>query len=83
MTSRERFEAWACPDGRSPESITRSGAGYEGLVTDTCWDAWQASRKQALQEAYDAMFDIKGDKATRFDAQTAVRRLGHDEAPST
>ncbi len=42
---------------------------------DIAWSAWQASRAQALSEAYDLMFDIKGCKVTRFDAQTALRNL--------
>lgn len=29
----------------------------------------------ACEAAYDAMLDVKGDKATRFDAQTAIRNL--------
>lgn len=29
----------------------------------------------ALEQAYDAMFSLKGDKVTRFDAQTAIRAL--------
>lgn len=42
---------------------------------DIAWSAWQASRAQALSEAYDLMFDIKGCKVTRFDAQAALRNL--------
>ena len=42
---------------------------------DLAWEAWQASRAQALREAYDLMFNIQGDKATRFDAQAAIRNL--------
>lgn len=34
-----------------------------------------AIRNAALDAAYDAMFDINGDKVTRFDAQVAIRRL--------
>lgn len=39
------------------------------------WAAWQASRAQALSEAYDLLFDVAGSKATRFDAQRAIREL--------
>ncbi len=42
---------------------------------DLAWSAWQASRAQALLEAYDRMFAIKGCKVTLFDAQTAIRKL--------
>lgn len=45
------------------------------------WQAWQASRAEALREAYNAMFDIKGDKITRFDAQTAIRNLAAPADP--
>lgn len=42
---------------------------------DIAWTSWQASRAQALREAYDLMFDIKGCKVTRFNAQTAILNL--------
>lgn len=48
---------------------------------DIAWSAWQASRAQALREAYDLMFDIKGCKAARFDAQTAIRILKDQPCP--
>lgn len=38
-------------------------------------DQVRAAYEQALDDAYNAMFDIKGDKVTRFDAQTAIRNL--------
>jgi len=38
-------------------------------------------RSEALREAYEAMFDIKGDKVTRFDAQTAIRNLAAPADP--
>ena len=37
----------------------------------------------ALDKAYDAMFDLKGDKVTRFDAQTAIRKLKDSAAIRT
>lgn len=40
--------------------------------------AIKAARVQALEEAYNAMFDIKGCKVTRFNAQTAIRRMGEE-----
>ena len=36
----------------------------------------------ALQQAYDAMFSLKGDKVTRFDAQTAIRALKTGPTPA-
>lgn len=33
------------------------------------------ARAQALSEAYDLLFDVKGCKATRFDAQNAIRAM--------
>jgi len=38
---------------------------------------------EGLDAAYAAMFDIKGDKATRFDAQTAIRKLKEARAQAT
>lgn len=36
---------------------------------------YQAGRAAGLEEAYNAMFDIRGDKVTRFNAQTAIRAM--------
>jgi hypothetical protein len=49
-------------------------------VRQAILDATERAAKLALDKAYDAMFDLKGDKVTRFDAQTAVRKLR--DAPS-
>lgn len=75
--SLKEFEAWAIAEGlvytytnEVGDTFTSGGEGRSIALA-----AWQASRKQALQDAYDAMFDIKGDKVTRFDAQTAIRKL--------
>lgn len=35
----------------------------------------QEAARQALLRAYDAMFDISGDKVTRFNAQIAIRTI--------
>lgn len=87
MNSREQFEAEisTSPYERSvarwpdlPVKYAWPG-GYKDLSVDLAWCMWQAARKHALQQAYDAMFDIKGDKATRFDAQTAIRQLANPE----
>jgi len=37
----------------------------------------------ALDDAYNAMFDLRGDKVTRFDAQTAIQKLKDAAAAST
>jgi hypothetical protein len=44
-------------------------------VRQAMLDATERAAKLALDKAYDAMFDLKGDKVTRFDAQTAIRKL--------
>lgn len=54
MTDRERFEAWAV----SRDLSLRVGDGisapdYRDSYTYYAYDAWQASRKQALEEALD------------------------------
>lgn len=43
MTDRKAFEAWATTQ-MDAFSSTR-------FFNDSCWEAWQASRKQALEEA--------------------------------
>lgn len=43
MTDRERFEAWYLSEG--------VGGQIGSLVGQWQWSAWQASRKQALEEA--------------------------------
>lgn len=62
MTAAEAFEAKYQRSAQDPSSA-------EMLTVFT--DGWIA----ALEVAYGAMFDIKGDKATRFDAQTAIRKI--------
>ena len=42
---------------------------------EIAWSAWQASRAQALQEAFDLMLEISGCKATRLGAVTAIKQL--------
>lgn len=49
-------------------------------VRQAMLDATERAAKLALDKAYDAMFDLKGNKVTRFDAQTAIRKL--QDAPS-
>lgn len=67
MTSRA-FERWMAEPG--PKFTSED---------DLAWEVWQASRAQALSEAYDLMFSIRGDKVTRFDAQSAIRNLAAPE----
>lgn len=54
-------------------------AGFKAAWSDRT-AAIEAARVEALDQAYDAMFEVafkKGrvDKATLFDAQTAIRKL--------
>lgn len=52
------------------------GHWVEDLVTVADAQQYAEQRvREALQQAYDAMFSIAGDKATLFDAQTAIRQL--------
>lgn len=43
MTSRERFESWFSDEINEGMKVSASG-GYENLITQTAWMAWQASR---------------------------------------
>lgn len=45
--SRADFEAWAAPRGYR---IERRDEGYLDPYADDVWKAWQASRKQALEQ---------------------------------
>lgn len=70
--SREAFEAWLA--GHDPRSFCQN-AYWEH---DYKWKAWQASRKQALEEAIqaaqpedtylDAWFDAKADSVRKIEA---------------
>lgn len=86
MTERKAFEKH-CLEANGKVPLTWAGVDpqfeleedmrdrYFIRADQQAWLAWQASRQQALEEAYDAMFAIKGCRATRFDAQTAIRSL--------
>ncbi|HAS9758326.1 TPA: hypothetical protein I8N27_003349 [Salmonella enterica subsp. enterica serovar Derby] len=43
MTSREQFEEWFSDGINEGMKVSYSG-GYENLITQTAWMAWQASR---------------------------------------
>ena len=64
----------------TPEQI-KDEASHHGFIgnTDQLVKFARAieaeARAQALSEAYDLLFDVKGSKATRFDAQNAIREL--------
>lgn len=50
MTSRERFEAWASDGGGWVVEAWPDGSyNHEGV--QAAWEAWQASRRDALTEA--------------------------------
>lgn len=55
--------------------LTPQQMAEEILRLDYASKCVSAARTQALQEAYDALFKINGCKVTRFDAQTAIRKL--------
>ncbi|WP_295537895.1 hypothetical protein [uncultured Pseudacidovorax sp.] len=69
----------------------------QAMLTRMLWAAWRdrgtlgadqlraygdKRAREALQQAHDAMHDIPGCKATRFDAQTAIRKLMGAAAPT-
>ena len=53
--------------GRAIEGLERRERQLEQYAADRV--------REALDRAYDAMFDIKGSKVTRFDAQTDIREI--------
>lgn len=63
MTDRERFEAWrskARPVLSWTFVASMNASNYRAAATQADWEAWQASRKQALEEAKDACFVLTG-----------------------
>lgn len=59
------------------ESIRYIAGFHEGYVKQYA----VAYAKAVLDRAYGAMFAVKGDKATLFDAQTAIRKLAAEIQP--
>lgn len=49
MTTREQFEEWYTQGSFQPTRI--EGGHYESAAARLTWDAWQASRAAALEEA--------------------------------
>lgn len=72
--SREEFESLCHLQGLQTEAKKPDGR-YWSSHTHLAWEFWQASRKQALKEACDAMFGLKVDKETCFEAWNAIRSL--------
>lgn len=97
MTDRERFEAWYCADAKAqgcslPDGIAdlRDGDGYGShrVMLNGKWQGWQASRKQALEEAKAACFVLtagESDNDTYWydsgveDCMDSVARLANPE----
>lgn len=66
------------PDSSALEQLTALTRTCHRMAVDPAVSADAAAlvakgRVAGLDEAYDLMFDIKGSKETRFDAQTAIR----------
>ena len=43
--AREEFEAWLVKSNRSCASARNDSGGYNHYGTQSCWEAWQASRR--------------------------------------
>lgn len=61
-----------------PYESIRYVAGYTEQYVKDYARAWgdaraEHARRVAMEEAYNVLFAVKGDKATLFDAQTAIR----------
>ena len=63
--SREAFEAWLTARwGRHAEDLaTLRQGGYRSGQVQFVWEAWKASRKQALGDAINAVDRSGGDNA--------------------
>lgn len=48
---RTSFEWWMSDEGRFPRAIERRGDGYLLAQSQTCWDAWAASARLAVDPA--------------------------------
>lgn len=77
MTDRERFEAWA-----EHLMLERQGDGYVSHYTNHAFRAWQASRKQALEQALrevQELLVVSGRQARDGDHFEIGREGGHTE----
>lgn len=88
MTDRERFESIisASPYEKSvarwpnlPVKFAWPG-GYKDLNVDLAWHMWQASRKQALEEALEELQSqsANGGRWLSTDAELILYRIGAD-----
>jgi len=50
MTDRERFEAWSHDQDEIVGLLRTVDGNYRDCAAFVAWEAWQASRKQALAE---------------------------------
>lgn len=51
MTEREEFEAWIDKYSRLDKTYPMTLEGIRDAGRELSWNAWQASRKQALEES--------------------------------
>lgn len=55
MTEREAFEDWLVSDAVYFSPARGPSGLYTVPATEVAWWSWQASRKQALEEAHDVL----------------------------
>lgn len=72
MTDRERFEAWAMSRDYWISTI-QDDVGYKSPATRVAFEAWQASRKQALEEALAGIDKEWVSQPSTYDFQRAAR----------
>lgn len=67
--AREEFEAWLKQANRSCASARNDSGGYHHYGTQSCWEAWQASRAAIVIElpAADGEFEYPHGGTTYFD----------------
>lgn len=62
--AREEFEAWLVKANRSCASARNDSGGYSHYGTQSCWEAWQASREALVVE-----FPVFDDYPASIDAE--------------
>lgn len=76
MTDRERFETWAKVWAQNwadvPVFSQEQDGSYSDIVVYSAWAGWQASRKQALEEAIKAMHDAAAKESFDDDPHARV-----------
>ncbi|WP_321913516.1 hypothetical protein [Paraburkholderia sp. J11-2] len=78
MTMREQFEAWHTEHFIEPTTRSRGGSDFRNEKVRDRWEAWQASRTAALEEAAQYCSKIMGRVSSSYYSDL-IRALGREE----